>query len=303
MKVGVSHTTFTEDDGTVADPVAVARFVEDLGLDSFWVSDHLAWDTPILDSVLTLTAAAAVTERIEVGFAVLQLALRRLAWIAKQVGTLQTISHNRVNLGVGVGGHPHEEWASAGMSLADRGRRTDDALRVLPALLAGETVALPDVDGAPVTLTPAAPMPPVWVGGGSPAALTRAAAFGDGWLPAAVTPDQIRAGQATLRELAGQAGRPAVRTGVSIFATLDAHVGGMSREALVDLCAGGFGFPRDHADAVVLGGKPAEVAERLAEHAELGAEHAVLVPFGGSWRRQCELLAEAKSLLQEGEES
>lgn len=297
MKIGISHTTLTAQDGTIADPCAVARHAEEVGLDSFWVSDHLAWDTPILDSTLVLTAAAAVTERLEVGFAVLQLALRRLAWAAKQLQTLQTIAGNRLNLGVGIGGHPAQEWASAGVTLANRGRRTDEALAVLTSLLAGETTALPDVSGAPVTLTPAAAMPPVWVGGHSPAALRRAARFGDGWLPAAVTQDQITAGRETLAELTALAGRPATRTAVSIFATLDSHLGGMSREALVDLCAGGFGFPRGHADTVVLGGKPAEVAERLDAHAELGVEHVVLVPFGGGWRRQCDLLAEARSLM------
>jgi alkanesulfonate monooxygenase SsuD/methylene tetrahydromethanopterin reductase-like flavin-dependent oxidoreductase (luciferase family) len=299
VKIGISHTTLTESDGTIADPATVARRAEDVGHDSFWVSDHLAWDTPILDSTLVLTTAAAVTERLEVGYAVLQLALRRLAWAAKQLQTLQVISGNRLNLGVGVGGHPVEEWASAGVPLADRGARTDRALTVLPALLAGETTALPDVGDAPVTLTPAVAMPPVWVGGHTPVALRRAARFGDGWLPAAVTPKQIAEGRATLAELSAAAGRPTPRTAVSIFATLDSHLGGMSREALVDLCADGFGFPREHADAVVLGGKPADVAERLDAYAALGVEHAVLVPFGGEWRRQCDLLAEARSLMSD----
>jgi alkanesulfonate monooxygenase SsuD/methylene tetrahydromethanopterin reductase-like flavin-dependent oxidoreductase (luciferase family) len=297
MKIGISHTTCTEPDGRVADPGTVARHLEDLGLDSFWVSDHLAWDTPILDSVLTLTAAAAVTRRTEVGFAVLQLALRRLAWIAKQLQTLQIVSGNRLNLGVGVGGHPPQEWAAAGVPLAERGRRTDEALDVLPALLAGETVALPDAAGAPVRLTPAAAMPRVWIGGSSPAALRRTARFAHGWLPAAVTPDQIQAGRSTLAGLAEEYGRAEPRIGVSIFATLDGHLGGMSREALVGLCVEGFGMPREHADAVVLGGRPEEVAKQLDDHAALGVDHAVLVPFGGSWRRQCDLLADARSLM------
>lgn len=297
MKIGVSHTTLATADGGIASPVQVARRVEDLGLDSLWVSDHLAWGTPILDSTLTLTAAAAVTERIEIGYCVLQLALRPLAWAAKQIGTLQMISGNRLQLGVGIGGYPPEEWAAAGRSITDRGRRTDLALGALPQLLSGQPTAVPDAGGAQLTLAPPAPMPPVWVGGGSPAALRRAARFGDGWLPAAVTLRQIADGVEQLRELSRAAGRPTPRVGVSVFATLDSHLGGMSHDALVDLCSEGFGMPRDHADAIVVSGKPGQVAERLAAHAEAGVDHVVVVPFGQGWEQQCDLLAEAVDLL------
>ncbi|MEV8632429.1 LLM class flavin-dependent oxidoreductase [Streptosporangium sp. NPDC051023] len=296
MKVGIGHTTLATADGAIADPVEVARHAEELGLDSLWCSDHLMWGTPILESALTLAAAAAVTRRLEVGFAVLQPALRPVAWLAKQISTLQTISGGRVQLGVGIGGMPEEEWAAAGVSVRERASRTDDALRVLPALLRGELVELPGTSGTEVTLSPAAPMPKVWVGGASPAALRRTARFGDAWLPAVATLEQLRAGREVLREEAEAAGRPAPGIGVSVFATLDAHLGGMSHEALVDMC-GGFGYPREHADAAVVSGKPEQVAERLAALAEEGVEHAVVVPFGGEWRRQCDLLAEANALL------
>ena len=63
MKLGLAHSTMFEADGSIADPMAVARHVEDLGLDSLWVSDHLAWGTPILDSVVALTAGSAFQRR------------------------------------------------------------------------------------------------------------------------------------------------------------------------------------------------------------------------------------------------
>jgi alkanesulfonate monooxygenase SsuD/methylene tetrahydromethanopterin reductase-like flavin-dependent oxidoreductase (luciferase family) len=92
------------------------------------------------------------------------------------------------------------------------------------------------------------------------------------------------------------AGRLMPGTGLSVFATLASHVVGMSHQELVDMCAG-FGYSSERADAAVLSGKPARVAERLASLAEEGVEHAVIVPFGGEWRQQCDLLAEAKALL------
>lgn len=303
MKIGIGHTTLATAGHAIPDPREVGRYAERAGLDSLWASDHLAWGTPILDSTLMLTAAAAVTRRLEVGFAVMQLALRPLAWAAKQIGTLQTISGGRVQLGVGIGGFPEEEWAAAGVPIRQRARRTDEALRALPALLRGDRVELPGangadgVPGAKIALSPPAPMPKVWIGGDSPAALRRAALLGDAWLPALIPMDQLRASRQILREQSGRAGRPMPAIGVSMFAALESHLGGMSHEELVGMCASDFGFPPERADAAVLSGKPGQVAEQLAAFAEEDVEHAVIVPFGGEWRRQCDLLAEAKSLL------
>jgi alkanesulfonate monooxygenase SsuD/methylene tetrahydromethanopterin reductase-like flavin-dependent oxidoreductase (luciferase family) len=300
VKIGIGHTTLATADHTIPDPREVGRYAEDAGLDSLWGSDHLAWGTPILDSTLMLTAAAAVTRRLEVGFAVMQLALRPLAWAAKQIGTLQTISGGRVQLGVGIGGFPEDEWAAAGVPIRQRARRTDEALRALPALLRGDLVELPGANGVPtakIALSPAAPMPKVWIGGDSPAALRRAAQLGDAWLPALMPLEQLRAGRQILREQSERAGRPMPAIGVSMFAALESHLGGMSHQELAGMCARDFGYAPERADAAVLSGKPAQVAERLAAFAEQGVEQAVIVPFGGEWQRQCDLLAEAKALL------
>jgi alkanesulfonate monooxygenase SsuD/methylene tetrahydromethanopterin reductase-like flavin-dependent oxidoreductase (luciferase family) len=96
--------------------------------------------------------AAAVTMRITIGYGVMLLALRPVAWAAKQISSLQCVSGNRVALGVGTGNPVHGDtgWRAAGMSFADRGRRTDESLRVLPALVAGEPAVL--ADGLEVTL-------------------------------------------------------------------------------------------------------------------------------------------------------
>lgn len=76
-----------------------ARFAEEIGLDSVWSTDHMIASGPMLDSSVVLATAAAVTERITVGFNVMLLALRPVAWAAKQVNTLQLVSGNRWFLG------------------------------------------------------------------------------------------------------------------------------------------------------------------------------------------------------------
>ncbi|WP_372410933.1 LLM class flavin-dependent oxidoreductase [Streptomyces luteireticuli] len=296
IKTGITYSSLTAADGSLPAPQEVARRAEEAGLDSLWVSDHLATGHPFLESVVALSAAAGATRRLEVGFAVLQLALRQLAWAGKQIGSLQAASGGRLHLGVGLGGRPREEWEAAGVPADERARRTDEALAALPSLLAGKPTALPGAPGSTVTLLPAVTPPPVWVGGGSPAALRRAAALGDGWLPAAITARGLSDGLRTLGELRAEAALPAPRATVSVFASLDGHLGGLSRDALVDVLHLQFGFPRELSEAVAVAGPPGHVAQRLAEYAAAGAEQVIVCPIGGTWEQQIELLAAAKEL-------
>jgi alkanesulfonate monooxygenase SsuD/methylene tetrahydromethanopterin reductase-like flavin-dependent oxidoreductase (luciferase family) len=136
------------------------------------------------------------------------LSLRPVAWAAKQVSTLQHVSGNRLVLGVGTGNPVHGDigWRAAGMSYADRGQRTDAALRVLPDLVIGRRTALDD--GVEVTLAPGSAMPPVVVAGNGRAALRRAARYGDGWASIGLPPDKIAAGVAEIGRLAAEHGRP-----------------------------------------------------------------------------------------------
>ena len=51
------------------------------------------------------------------------------------------------------------------------------------------------------------PHPPVYLGGFAPNVFKRVVAWGDGWMPVRVSEEQVRAGRATLDELAEAAGR------------------------------------------------------------------------------------------------
>ena len=210
VEIGVILPTSTPDPGQpiLGDVRASARLAEELGLDSIWSTDHLVASAPILDSTAVLATAAAVTERITIGFGVMLLALRPVAWAAKQISTLQYLTGDRVVLGIGTGNPAHGDigWRAAGLSYSDRGRRTDEALRVLPALVTGQPAVLDD--GLEVTLAPGATMPPVLVAGNGDRALRRAAAYGDGWMSIGLSPEDAATGSATLRELAAET-RPA----------------------------------------------------------------------------------------------
>jgi len=91
------------------DVVAAARQAEDLGFESVWVIDQLVAGTKMdfFDSTMVLAAAAAVTERVKLGFGVLVLPLRPAVWVAKQIAALQHLSGDRVILGIGIGEDRH----------------------------------------------------------------------------------------------------------------------------------------------------------------------------------------------------
>jgi alkanesulfonate monooxygenase SsuD/methylene tetrahydromethanopterin reductase-like flavin-dependent oxidoreductase (luciferase family) len=164
--------------------------------------------------VVTLATAAAVTERIRLGFGVMVVPLRHPAWVAKQVASLQHLSGNRVILGLGSGGRVHgmAGWEAVGVPFAAGGRRLDAALDVL--LIADEPA--PVDQRSRVTLAPGARVPPIWIGGGSDAALRRAVEHHAVWFPAMVPPFVVAQGARRLAALASECGRPvpAVAAGV-----------------------------------------------------------------------------------------
>lgn len=266
----------------------------DVELDSVWCGDHLADGVPVLDGMLALATAAAVTECIDIGFAVYLPALRTHVCAAKQIATLQHLTGgDRLHLGVGVGDH-ESGWDAVGVDPATRGARTDEFLQLLPSLLAGEPTALPD--GPTVHLAPPVPAPPLWIGGTSPAAMRRTARYGDGWFAALHSPEEIRAKSARLRDLAEQHHRPAPRLATVVQCALAKRPDPKLGERLAREVAATYGVPFEAARGAVAAGTPAQVAEQLAAYAEVGVEK-LAVAVTGDWHRGCELLGEARRLL------
>lgn len=109
--------------------------------------------------------------------------------LAEEVATLDTLCRGRLRLGVGLGWLPYE-FEAFGVDPAHRGRRFSELLRVYRALLTQPVV---NHRGEHFTVTnarllargPQRPMPPLWVGASSDAAVRRAAEFGDAWVMSA----------------------------------------------------------------------------------------------------------------------
>lgn len=165
-----------------------------------------------LEPVSVLSLVAGVTERVQLGTNVLVLPYRQPVVLAQEFATLDLISEGRALLGIGIG-WMEEEFTALGVPMRERGRRTDEAIRVLRALWAtGEPVTFSGTDTAFTEMALAASTfspggPPILIGGNSPAALARAASLGDGWLGADLEPAAAGDAVAKIRDLCADLGR------------------------------------------------------------------------------------------------
>ena len=190
-----------------------ACIAEELGLDELWVADHIAIPPDdakgsggrYLDPLATLAFLAAVTERIGLGTAVLNLPYRPALPTAKWVATIQELSGGRLRLGVGLG-WMEAEFRALGVSKRERGALTDTTLEFLERCFASDEV---EENEQRFLFLPRPERPPIFVGGAAPHALRRAVRYGDGWMPMSGDPEQLRPQIAELRRLAEEAGRDA----------------------------------------------------------------------------------------------
>jgi alkanesulfonate monooxygenase SsuD/methylene tetrahydromethanopterin reductase-like flavin-dependent oxidoreductase (luciferase family) len=152
-----------------------ATRAERAGFASLATIDRIVYDS--YDPLLALTAAAAVTERVELMTTVLIGPVRPTALLAKEAATLERLSGGRLTLGIGLGGRD-DDFAAAGVPTAGRGRRFDAQLDELRRIWDGERRGTDGRIGpAPVR----AGGPRLLVGGDARYAAERAARHRAGW--------------------------------------------------------------------------------------------------------------------------
>lgn len=203
----------------------LARAIERIGYDEIDIFDHVVMghplegresgpypaNMPILEALITLGYIAAVTERVGLGTEVLVLPQRQPTLVAKQVSTLDTLSGGRVRLGVGVGWQ-ESEYEALGMNFRRRGEMMDEAIELLRASWSDSSI---DYEGEhfvsrAMAMEPKPPQGggiPLWIGGGSQAALRRAGRVGDGWMASGLLGDQAASAIGDVRRYAEEAGR------------------------------------------------------------------------------------------------
>jgi alkanesulfonate monooxygenase SsuD/methylene tetrahydromethanopterin reductase-like flavin-dependent oxidoreductase (luciferase family) len=122
-----------------------------------------------------LSAAAAVTERVDIAASVVVLPLHDEVWVAKQMATLDVISGGRAVLGVGVGGRA-EDYAALDRPFARRWDRLDAQVARVRRIWDGE----PPAPGLDVVGPPPPHRIPIISAGVGRRSLARTARWADG---------------------------------------------------------------------------------------------------------------------------
>ncbi len=270
----------------------LARFADDAGLRSVWVSDHVLFpatldketypyasngafdndgDRGCLDSLTTLAWLAAIAPRVRLGVGVLVLPQRNPVIVAKVLSTLDVLSGGRAELGVGAGWCA-EEFAALGADFANRGAVLDEYLQVIDTLFrdrrpqfSGTHYSISDVIFEPKPVQ--RPGPPLHVGGNSPAAVRRAARVADVWQAVSLDVAGAADARARLDRACEQIGRDPgqVRLGLRCFF----HLTGTPNDEQVLATA-----PAAH-----LVGSADQLGERLAAYAEAGVTEIFFSPL------------------------
>jgi alkanesulfonate monooxygenase SsuD/methylene tetrahydromethanopterin reductase-like flavin-dependent oxidoreductase (luciferase family) len=238
---------------TVAQIMARAALIERVGFDGIWIGDTVGRQTtPTPDALAWLLAAAAGTQRLELGTAVIQVPLRQPVELAQRLMTLHALSGGRFRAGLGAGS-TQTDFDAVGVDFAERFHTLSEALPVIQRLCRGERVGeallhpWPDTAGGP----------PILIGGWhSRLWLKRAALAYDGWLASAAYSsfNGLREGLKRYRDAGGKR---------ALVATTS-----------VDLSAPEAPFDANGRFSLVCG--PESAAERLGRLAELGFDDVLL---------------------------
>lgn len=248
-----------------------AVVADEAGLDSLWLTDHVAIPPDdaegsggrYLDPLVALAWIAGFTRYIKLGTGVLVLPYRPPLVVAKAVATLQELCGNRLLLGVGVG-WMEAEFKVVGVPRSLRGRVADDTLSYLRRCFESEEM---EANGQKFLFLPRPQRPPILIGGRPPHAFERAIIYGDGWIPMGTSPEALRPQVTTLCEQAANSGRP--------------------RPEIVVMS----GLPLDGVDSLV---------DRLSAYDEAGATHvvaAVRYEDAHIYEHAVDLLSRARDLL------
>lgn len=291
-----------------ADLVDIAIEAEQLGYHDAGGNDHLstmnfvreAWPEPpdYYEPLITLTAVAAHTSVLRLTTGIMVLPMREPILLAKQIATLDQLSGGRVTLGVAVGGYRDEfETVRPDMRTANRAKLTHETIAALRELwthrqstFTGEYVQFANVETFPKPLQN--PLP-IYSGGNVDGSLKRAAELCEGWLPAKLGPEGIRAGRSTLDTYARAAGRdPATITTALQSVVCLANTPEQAKETFLNSSFDLFrtslkdtmtkGVDQDTYLAHNLVGTPDEVCEKVAAYAQAGVAHLTALLFVGN---------------------
>ncbi len=202
---------------SIDDVIDLSVLAEKLGFDSVWGNDHLTTQSYVWEEfqkqpryyapLLTLSAIARETTTLKVATALLVMPFRHPLIVAKELVTLDLISKGRLYIGVGLGAYREEFEAQFGEKSRKmhRGKMLEESLEIVKMLFNERSVSY---DGEYFKLNDAVCYPkpetmpfPFYIGGNSSNSYRRVEKYGTGWLPALLTPEEVRNGKNALEEI------------------------------------------------------------------------------------------------------
>jgi F420-dependent oxidoreductase-like protein len=288
----------------------VAKATEDLGFDAFFRSDHYLKMGDVsglpgpTDAWITLAGLARETSRIRLGTLMSPATFRFPGPLAVSVAQVDQMSGGRVELGFGAGWFEaeHAAYAIPFPDTGERFTRFEEQLAVIEGLWqtpAGETFSYSgkyySVTDSPGLPKPAQqPRPPVLVGGfGAKRTPRLAARYADEFNVPFGGPDDTAAAFGRVREAVSAAGREPDSMKYSVALTTCC-----GRDAAeLDRRAAAIGEQVDNLRQHGLAGTPAEIAERIGQYADLGAQRIYLQVMDLTDLDHLELLAELLPLV------
>ena len=257
IRLGPSAET---EDRPVRRIVDYARRIEAAGFPGIWVGDSLGRGRPTLDPLVALATLCAVTERVELGIAVLQVPLRHPVELAHRVQSVQMLSGNRLRLGVG-SGSTRADFELLGGDYDKRFRTFMSSLDTMRTAWAGRTV-----NGGALSPWPGCEGgPPILLGAWrSPRWITYAAKECQGWTPSGrfSSWEDLEAGMRIYRDAGGT---NAVLANVAIDLAERAESASLAEVAHVSLIC-----------------PPEEARRRLKRVEQLGFDEILLVSQTGT---------------------
>jgi alkanesulfonate monooxygenase SsuD/methylene tetrahydromethanopterin reductase-like flavin-dependent oxidoreductase (luciferase family) len=171
--------------------IADCRTLEDAGIDTVWVGDHLMTFPKLgtlLEAWTLLGSLAAATDRIRIGTLVTNITYRNPALLVKEAVTVDHVSGGRLELGIGAAGTRADDGRVAGSdewAVAERADRFEEFVEMADALLRGadsfegKYYRTDAFDRGPWPVQQ--PRPPLTIAAQGPRTLRVAARFADRW--------------------------------------------------------------------------------------------------------------------------
>jgi alkanesulfonate monooxygenase SsuD/methylene tetrahydromethanopterin reductase-like flavin-dependent oxidoreductase (luciferase family) len=267
-----------QSESTIDAMLRQASMAEGFGFATVWAQEHHSLGMMYPSPLITLTALAGHTKKVGLGTNMLLLPLYNPVRVAEAAAMVDMFSGGRLRLGVSAG-YSETDFRVSGVELDDRARRMREGVPLIRRLWTEETVSAKSVDYEleefrlfPKPLQK--PSPPIYMGGTVPAAIRRAARFGDEFLISATQNlEQIRAQIAVYHEALRGLGQDPQKKRIAINRVVHVASGRHGKELAADALAQQFlrNYQNwGHQTVTAMEGRSRTVEEVVAEHFIVG---------------------------------